>query len=349
MSGAGSAKPARRSTGCARAAGSTIDARPRGGRTGSAGNAPWNRCAGRAGAALLIAGAIVASSASAAVGAPRVLPGASRITSATGAAASTSPDEPRAAEPLEASGLPSAAAWTTASRRARSYARSRGSRVRFALRVDSRAWSFRGRETTHANSLVKATVLVAYLRRGSVRDRDLTARERALLTPMITRSANGPVSTLLRAMGGLEPLRRVGRLVGMRDFRPVSGFWGASRISAVDEARLFARLWSVLPPRHREYALGLLGSVVPEQRWGMPQVAPRGWQLRFKSGWNDRGRVVQAMRLTCRGHVISAAVLVDGDTHAGSIATIEETGRLLLRPLTSRGRDACASLRRPAS
>lgn len=251
--------------------------------------------------------------------------------------------------PLATAGLPSSAAWTIASRRARSFARSRGARVRFALRVDTRTWSFRGHETTRAHSLLKATVLVAYLRRGGVRDRDLTARERALLTPMIRRSANGPVAPLLAALGGVEPLRRVGRLVGMRDFRPVDGLWSTSRISAIDEARLFARLWSVLPPRHREYALGLLAGVVPEQRWGMPQVAPSGWEVRFKSGWNDRGRVVQAMRLTCRGHVLSASVLVDGGDHASSIATVRETGRLLLRPLTVRGGDACASVSPPTS
>jgi hypothetical protein len=190
-------------------------------------------------------------------------------------------------------------------------------------------------------------VLIAYLRRGSVRSRALTAEERRLLTPMIRESANGPVSTLIARMGGVEPLRRVGRLVGMRDFRPVAGLWGASRISAVDEARLFARLYTVLPPRHRTYALGLLGSIVPSQRWGMARTAPRGWRLRFKSGWNGQGRVVQALRLTCRGHVGSAAVLVDGASQGGSQTVIERTGRRLLQPLRVRGRAACSSVARP--
>jgi len=249
-------------------------------------------------------------------------------------------------DPLAAVGLPSVAAWTTAARRTRSFARARGARVRFALQVDGRTWSFRGHETTHANSLVKATVLVAYLRRGSVRGRALTAREKALLGPMIRRSENGPVSTLIGTMGGVEPLRRVGRLVGMRDFRPLVGYWGASRISAVDEARLFARLWTVLPPRHRTYALGLLGSITPSQGWGMPKAAPRGWTVRFKSGWNGSGRVLQAMRLTCRGHVISASVLVDGGTHGGSVDTVERAGRRLLQPLRVRGRRACSMVDR---
>jgi hypothetical protein len=212
--------------------------------------------------------------------------------------------------------------------------------------VDGHTWSFRGQETTHSNSLIKATVLVAYLRRASVRSRSLTAGEKALLSPMIRESANGPVNTLIGMMGGVEPLRRVGRLVGMRSFRPVSGLWGASLISAVDEARLFARLYSVLPPRHRAYALGLLGSIVPAQRWGMPRAAPRGWAVRFKSGWNGTGRVVQAMRLSCKGHVVSVAVLVDGSGQGASQTAVERAGRRLLQPLRLRGAKACASVRR---
>jgi hypothetical protein len=247
-------------------------------------------------------------------------------------------------DPLVAVGLPSVKAWDASVRRARSWASGRGARVRFALRVDDRTWAFRGRETTHANSLIKATVLVAYVRRRSVRGRALTGREKALLSPMIRRSANEPVARLLSAMGGVEPLRQVGRLVGMRDFEPVQGLWGASRISAVDEARLFARLYSILPPRHRKYALGLLRSIVPSQRWGMPRAAPRGWRVTFKSGWNGSGRVLQAMRLNCKSHVVTASVLVDGGTHEGSIATVEGAGRRLLQPLRSRGREACSSV-----
>lgn len=255
---------------------------------------------------------------------------------------------PRATPSLTDAHLPSARAWATASRRTRAFVRGRGARARFAIRVDGRLWSFRGHETTHANSLIKATVLVAYLRRGSVRSRALTSRERALLDPMIRRSANGPVSTLIGAMGGVDPLRRVGRLVGMRDFRPQPGLWGASRISAVDEARLFSQLYSILPPRHRTYALDLLRHITPSQRWGMPKAAPRGWRVSFKSGWNGNGRVLQAMRLTCKGHVVSVSVLVDGGTHGGSIDLVERTGRRLLQPLRVRGGAACSSVARTA-
>lgn len=264
-------------------------------------------------------------------------------TAAAPAAAAAKP-----ADPLLASHLPSGKAWTTAVRRTRSWVRGQGASMRFALKVDKRTWSYRGHDTTHSNSLIKATVLIAYVRRASVRHRALTSREKALLTPMIHESANGPVNTLIGMMGGVEPLRRVGRLVGMEDFRPQSGLWGASLISALDEARLFARLYSIVPPRHRDYALGLLRHITASQRWGMPKAAPRGWRVSFKSGWNGTGRVVQAMRLTCKGHVISASVLVDGASQGGSEALVEKTGRRLMQPLRVRGRRACSTVTRPA-
>jgi hypothetical protein len=50
------------------------------------------------------------------------------------------------------------------------------------------------------------------------------------------------------------------------------------------------------------------------------------------------------MRLTCRGHVVTASVLVDGGSHGGSIGIVERTGRRLLQPLRVRGAKACSSV-----
>jgi hypothetical protein len=247
-----------------------------------------------------------------------------------------------------ASGLPPASAWTAAVRDARRWAARRPERIRFALRVGRRAWSFRGAERVHSNSLVKATVMAAYLRRRDVRGRPLRADERALLGPMIRRSANGPVGVLIRRMGGVEPLRRVARAVGHRGFRPVAGLWGTSLVSAGGQARLFARLASLLPPRHKDYAMGLLRSVVPSQRWGLARARPAGWGIAFKAGWNGRGRVNQAARYTCHGEVVVVVVLVEGRSHGTSIRRQEQAGRRLLAPLRRRGRDACAAVGRAA-
>jgi hypothetical protein len=161
---------------------------------------------------------------------------------------------------------------------------------------------------------------------------------------MIRESANEPVSKLISAMGGVEPLRNVGRLVGMRHFVPVAGLWGASSITAVDEVRLFSRLEHALPARHRAYALRLLRTIIPAQRWGMPRAAPAGWRVTFKSGWSGTGRVVQAMTLDCHGRRVTASVLVDGASQGASIALVEAAGRRLLAPLRLRGSRACSSV-----
>lgn len=243
-----------------------------------------------------------------------------------------------------AAGLPAGATWRAAVQDTARWTGRQPERIRFALRVEGRAWSHQGSAQEHSNSLVKATVMVAYLRRGSVRDRALTADERRLLEPMIRRSANAPVGELLNRLGGVEPLRRVGRLAGMRRFEPVRGVWGTSLVTATDEARLFSRLPALLPPRHRTYALGLLRTVVPEQRWGARRAVPVGWDVVFKSGWNGRGHVTQALRLTCRGRVVTVALLVTAPTHARAIAAAERTGRRLLQPLRRRGAQACTAV-----
>jgi hypothetical protein len=259
-------------------------------------------------------------------------------TSATRAAVAAREDE------LTRRGLPSRAAWRAAVVRARRWAAGRPERVRFALRVEDRDWAFRGAERTNSNSVLKATVLVAYLRRGSVRDRALTARERALLEPMIRRSANEPVPPLIDAIGGLERLRAVGRLGGMRRFAPVRNPWGTSQITATDEVAFFAALPALLPPRHRAYALELLRTIVPSQRWGAARAVPTGWLARFKGGWDDHGDVKQVLRLECGDRLVTLSVLVDGTNHERSIAVIERTGRRLLMPLRARGAAACSSV-----
>ncbi len=58
---------------------------------------------------------------------------------------------------------------------ARAYAAGRAGEVSFALRTGRRHWSFRGTTAYRSASVVKAMLLVAYLRRPDVRDRRLAA------------------------------------------------------------------------------------------------------------------------------------------------------------------------------
>jgi hypothetical protein len=183
--------------------------------------------------------------------------------------------------------------------------------------------------------VLKAMLLTAYLRRPSVRVRDLTDGERALLAPMIRSSANGPASYLVSLMGS-APLHRLVRKAAMGHFVLHRPLWGLSEITALGQSRFFRRIESLLPDRHRAYAMRLLNSIIPSQRWGIPPVKPDGWKIYFKGGWGaGTGLRTHQVALLKRGdRRVSIAILTEGNpSHAYGIATIRGIAKRLLRGL----------------
>ena len=224
--------------------------------------------------------------------------------------------------------------WRPALRAARAYASRRTGFTSFALRTPRRLYGYRDTQTTRSASVVKAMLMVAYLNHPSVRGRRLRGAERGLVGPMIRRSDNG-AATRVRNFVGNGALVRLARRVGMRDFAP-SLSWGATRISARDQAKLFLRIDRFVVGRHRRFAMRLLGSIVSHQRWGIAQVRPRGWALYFKSGWvpgieNQVGLLRRGQRR------VAVAVFTAGQSAAYGRATEREVARRLLRGL---GRDS---------
>jgi hypothetical protein len=152
---------------------------------------------------------------------------------------------------------------------------------------------------------------------------------------MIRRSDNVTASRI-RDIVGNRGLRRLARRVGMRRFTPVAHPWGHSLVNAADQTRFFLRLERFVAERHRRRALRLLHSIVPAQRWGVAQVAPRGWELYFKGGWGSgTGAVDHQVALLRRGDLrVSVAVLTTSNgSHAYGKATLRGTFRRLLRGL----------------
>jgi Beta-lactamase enzyme family len=170
---------------------------------------------------------------------------------------------------------------------AKAYAQSRAGTIAFAI-VDQRGrlHGYRRRAVAPSASVLKPMLLVAYLRKASVRDRPLTDYERSLLGPMIRRSDNNAASTILGLVGRVR-LNRLARITGMTSFRLVTPYWGHSTITPRDQAHYFHHIDRYIPSRHRRYAMRLLATIVPSQRWGIAQVAPDGWKLYFKSGWGS--------------------------------------------------------------
>ncbi|MFZ0342957.1 MAG: serine hydrolase [Gaiellaceae bacterium] len=218
---------------------------------------------------------------------------------------------------------------------ARAYAHSRRGDIAFAVRTDTTFHGYRADHQEWSASVLKAMLLVAYLDRPSVRYRNLNGHDRSLLLPMITRSDNDAATAVDHIVGDAG-LSRLARRVGMRRFVPVAFPWGESRITAADQTRFFLHIDSFVPARHRAYALHLLASITPSQRWGVGRVAPRGWRLYFKGGWGSgTGLIDHQVALLTRGCArVSVAVLtMDDGTHAYGKATLRGLFSRLLKGL----------------
>jgi hypothetical protein len=177
-------------------------------------------------------------------------------------------------------------------------------------------------------------LLVAYLRRPDVRDRDLRRADRDLLGPMIRRSDN-VAATRVRDSVGEAGLVRLARRVGMRAFAPAP-IWGLSRIDAADQTLFLLHVDRFVPPRHRAFALRLLRTIVPSQRWGIARVRPPGWALYFKGGWGSgSGAVDHQVALLRRGRRrVSVAILTTASpSHDYGKQTLRGVAARLLRDL----------------
>ena len=84
-----------------------------------------------------------------------------------------------------------APAWTPGLKAANHYADGRPGEVSFAVRTEKDVWGRGLDRQVQSASVVKALLLVAYLRQPDVRSRDLTSEERHILTPPYTPRWNG--------------------------------------------------------------------------------------------------------------------------------------------------------------
>ncbi|MGH2984726.1 MAG: serine hydrolase [Solirubrobacterales bacterium] len=224
--------------------------------------------------------------------------------------------------------------WQARVADAAAFARGRTGSVSFAVVDERRRLHGLDAKTGYSSaSLVKAMLLTAYLNHGGVRGRRLHPADRRLLGPMIRVSDNDAASAVYERIGSGALARLAGR-AGMTNFQ-TNPVWGGCQVTARDQARFFYRLRSLLPMRHRSYALGLLARIVAAQRWGIPHASPPGWRVHFKGGWyldDDGWRVHQAALLRQGGRRLSVAVLSSGAPDFGyGAATVEGVAARLLR------------------
>jgi hypothetical protein len=236
---------------------------------------------------------------------------------------------------LAAAPAASAASWRPHLGEARAYAESRAGTISFGVRTPRALRGVGVQRAVPSASVVKAMLLVAYLRRPEVRGRRLRSADRGLLGPMIRRSDNARASRVCDVVGtgGLE---RLARRAGMRRFRATRP-WGLSTIDVADQTRFFLRIDRLVPRRHRAYAMRLLRTIVPSQRWGIARVRPRGWALYFKGGWGSgTGWADHQVALLRRGRrrVAVAILITSSPSHAYGNETLRGVARRLLRGLS---------------
>lgn len=210
--------------------------------------------------------------------------------------------------------------------------------IAFAVRTEDRFYGYRPDHVEWSASVVKAMLMVAYLNEPWVAGRDLDDHERSVLTPMITESDNDDAQQVFDTVGQ-GALSALARRVGMTHFA-TSPVWGETQITAADQTKFFLHIDSYIPRRHRGYAMSLLAGVVPSQRWGVGELALKGWRLYFKGGWGyGTGLLDHQVALLVRGCArISIAVLTMYDgSHAYGKDTLKGIFERLLRGLP-RGR-----------
>jgi hypothetical protein len=231
-------------------------------------------------------------------------------------------------------GAAAAERWEPDVAGAAAWASARQGSVTFAVRTQDRLVGRGLDRQVPSASVIKAMLMVAYLRQAAVRDRPLDATDEALLAPMIRRSDN-IAATRVRDIVGNAAIVRLARRAGMTRF-VIHPRWGLSLITARDQTRFFLDVEALLPDLHRAYALRLLRTIVPSQRWGMAQVIPPAWQLHFKGGWGSgSGAVDHQVGLLVRGeHRVAIAVMTVGNpSHAYGKRTLRGVSRRLMRGL----------------
>ena len=228
--------------------------------------------------------------------------------------------------------------WQPDVEAASEFAASREGRVSFSVDLGWRSWNRGASVRARMASTVKAMLMVAYLNMEEVRSRKLTDYEKGLISPMITVSDNDAANAIA-SMVGPARMRSLARRVGMEGFE-YSTIWGRSKTGAADQARFMRALPNLLPEPHRGWAMGLLSRIEGYQRWGIPEVRPKGWRLFFKGGWGISdgslgGTVNHQIALLERGGLrIGIAILTEGNpwTSYGE-STLKGVARRILKGL----------------
>ncbi|MEU6035276.1 serine hydrolase [Actinomadura sp. NPDC047616] len=294
----------------------------------------------RAGAAVLVGAATLASSSASLPAVHVQVPLTPLIVSAPETAAPPPRSETPSREPRPSFGK---AERKRLSRALDRYLKGRSGSVTVAvtdLAADRAAFAYNPKLRPVTASTVKVDIVIALLLRAQRRHRALTGTERALAERAIRFSDNAATTELWHLIGGGAGLAAANRRLGMRHTRPGPGdFWGSTVTSAADQLRVLAALSpgrGPLTARNRKYVLDLMADVTPTQAWGVSAAAGRGDRVALKNGWlprkADAGRwtINSIGRVRGGGHDLLIAVLSSGNASMSEgVTTVEHVAELV--------------------
>ncbi len=145
--------------------------------------------------------------------------------------------------------------------------------------------------------VVTLEILQAVLSQRTVQRTVLSLTEQELTPPMIEQSDDGAGTTLWGDAGAAKGMRAFGHKAGLAQTSPSSCLqcpgsfgpgWELTTTTPQDQITLLRQLVQpsgVLDKNDQKYALDLLESVTPSQRWGVSGGVPGGVTVALKNGW----------------------------------------------------------------
>jgi hypothetical protein len=216
-------------------------------------------------------------------------------------------------------------------------------------RETGRQLTVNGSERYHTASIVKVDILATLLWQKQQAGTALTASQKSLAYQMITVSDNDAADALWALIGKQSGLAHGNQIFGLTHTTPGTTTvhpWGQTLTTVGDQLTLLRVLTEPggpLTSASQSYILGLMGSVVSSQRWGIPKAAAHPTSVYVKNGWlgeqsdswlwivNSIGRIVEP------GHDFLIVTLSDhSKTENAGIAAVENAAKVAVSGLRAK-------------
>jgi hypothetical protein len=198
--------------------------------------------------------------------------------------------------------------------------------------------------TFETASIVKVEILAALLLRAQDSGRPLTAHQLSLAEAMIRDSDDNAASAFWWQIGGPRGLAAASERLGLTaTVGGADGWWGWTTTTVADQARMITALIETggeLNAESQGLILDLMGSVRPDQAWGVSAATADGETVQIKNGWMSNSALQSNTTINSIGRItgecvdVTIAVLSGGTADEPSgIALVERAAALARRHL----------------